>query len=350
MITTTNWVDFLFLMPKVRHSFSFFFVILPCINAFTTTISPFSDVPLCSNTNEIKIGDKCYFKRNFGRPCLQSRMCKTRNALCLDQKGQETNSSPEALVPKTAFCGCLFGSVYNQIKDECRQNQLCLRDDNCDLNYACKDGTCVCRYEHVEDHALYLQKCVHNETESPFLRHPNVVHLCPPGQFGEATSKLCLQYVKREPFDGAVLDANWTLTLWKLLVLSTILISLMLLIRRVKKARMYDESIRLMYLQRDATLRARSAAVGELNGRAGGASRQMAGSSHSSLTLDLPPSYNEAITMKQQWGEESASQQIPSTAASPPYSIPASSSSSSQNSSSSPHPPPPPPPPTSNSV
>ena len=349
-MTNFSLIDFSFLRidsRSCRHfpstAFVFFclsLVFLSFINANPTTASSSSEVFLCNNINEVRIGERCMIKRNYGRPCLQSRMCKTKGSLCLDTRNQESHTSPEAFVPKTAFCGCPFGSIYVQIKDECRpQTKTCLTNDNCELNYVCNDGICVCTYEDVEDHSLYLSKCIHNDTmesngSTIGIKHPNFIHLCAPGQ--EATSRTCLQYIKREPFDGAVLDANWTLTLWKLLVLSTILISLMLLIRRVKKARMYDESIRLMYLQRDAALRARAVAVATAAGNVGEA-RQMAGSSNSasSLTLDLPPSYSEAITMKHHCTVVTEEEEPL-----PPFPLPPVSTSSPPSSTSHQHPPP----------
>jgi hypothetical protein len=232
--------------------------------------------------NQIKIGDRCLFKRNYGKICFSNKMCKTRNAVCLDNKHNEVVNRENVDVVKTGHCYCDQTHNYAQDTDECRLAQPpCTTNEQCGDNFICQADVCVCRYEHHSDHRVYVQHCVHNKTI------PQYPHLCPIG--ASPNSRSCLQYFKPSDFNSA-LEPNWTLTLWKLLVLSSILVSLLLLARRIKRAQRYDERIRSMYYQREAVRRAfiysaspREASFSESN--------QIA----STTSVDLPPTYDEAI-------------------------------------------------------
>lgn len=260
-----------------------------------TSVSSVNDHDLCLGVeegpcttacaNQVKLGNRCFFKRNYNKICFDNLMCKTRNAFCLDNKNKEVIQRMNGEVLRAGRCLCPQTHNLIQTLDECQlMEQPCKSDDQCGPNFVCQSQVCVCRYEYHVNHQVYLNHCLHNKTTQI------VMDICPPGV--PHTPRACLPYYRRSDLNSAGLEPNWTLTLWKLLVLSSILVSLLLLARRIKRAQRYDERIRSMYYQREAV---RRAFIYSSSGRTPNFSENTANPATNSASVDLPPTYDEAV-------------------------------------------------------
>lgn len=113
--------------------------------------------------DQVLLNGECKNLVNFHNKCTSTKMCRTKNAICLDENNKEHNFNSDSLdIPREAYCQCPFRYEFNHQKDECVHfRKFCTDNSNCEKNYVCHDNRCRCIYEDNKD--KYYTHCLHQE-------------------------------------------------------------------------------------------------------------------------------------------------------------------------------------------
>jgi len=231
---------------------------------------------LLCNKDQVFLNGECKNQANFHSKCISTRMCRTKNAICLDENNKEHNYNPNQLdIERESYCQCPFRYEFNHQKDECVFfRKFCSTDNECEKNYKCDLGQCKCLYEN-HDKEKYYTYCLHQEI--------NVV-TC----IKDPIRTICTNHTQRFDLpDPFMINQTWSTMLWKLSFLTVFLILLMLLIKGVLRARQNED-----YLNWARTIAMHHEAVRNEN-NVHRSNREIS----VNMQSDSPPTYSEAIKM-----------------------------------------------------
>jgi len=222
---------------------------------------------LCSR-DQVFLNGECRNYVNFHNKCSSTVMCRTKNAICLDENNKEHNYNANLLdIEREAYCQCPFRYEFSAQKDEClNYRKKCDTNSTCEINYFCYEGRCKCLYE--DNKEKYYTLCLHHDS--------NIITNC----LRDPIKPSCLNQTRYEIADPFIMNNQ---TWWKLSFLTVFLILIVILIKGVVRARRNEDYITWAHtiaLMRNATETAH---------------RSDRDVSSNSTVCDMPPCYADAV-------------------------------------------------------